>query len=234
MKKIILCAVLTAVQACLVFGGDAGANFAAKAEEYGKKVEAAEKTLARLKLKNSRATETIGLLKEKKEGILRNIFLRYFLFRGSSLSFKASSAEAELKKLKEDYFTYSALVLEQHNKKFMECAAVKCANAAEIFAQRNAWADKVMKFKDVFSLDADFTLEPSGGKAAADDIRDYYGKKLIQAEQRLIILKDEADIMAEAEKNGIASGSDKKDEIKKRAAEISEIKTRLETKLRRL
>ncbi|HPI04691.1 MAG TPA: hypothetical protein PLB12_12045 [Candidatus Goldiibacteriota bacterium] len=234
MKKIILCAVLTAVQACLVFGGDAGANFAAKAEEYGKKVEAAENKLAGLELKNNRVTETISLLKQKKEGVLRNVFLQYFLFRGSSLSFKATEAEAELKELKDAYFTYSALVLEQHNKKFMECAAIKCAQAAEIFAQRNAWAGKVMNFKDVFSLDADFTLEPSGGKAAADDIRDYYGKKLIQAEQRLIILKDEADIMAEAEKNGIASGSDKKDEIKKRAAEISEIKTRLETKLRRL
>lgn len=234
MKKIILCAVLAAVQACLVFSGEIKDNFAAKAEEYGKKVEAAEKMLAGIELKNSRAAETISLLKQKKEGLLRNIFLRYFLFRGSSLSFKAASSEARLKELKEGYFTYSALVLEQHNRKFMECAAVKCAQAAEIYAQRNAWAGKVMNFKDVFSIDADFTLEPSGDKAAADDIKDYYGKKLIQAEQRLMILKDETDIMAAAEKNGLVSGTDKKDEIKRRVAQITQIKTKLEAKLRRL
>ena len=49
-----------------------------------------------------------------------------------------------------------------------------------------------------------------------------------------MILKDEADIMAEAEKNGISSGADRKEEIKRRVSEISEIKTKLEAKLRRL
>ncbi len=86
-------------------------NFAVKADEYGKKVEAIEKKLSRLEIKNSAITETINHLKGQKAGVIRDFFLWYFLVRGNKISYKIEAAEIKLSEIKDDYFTYCALLL---------------------------------------------------------------------------------------------------------------------------
>jgi len=228
MKVIMMWVMAMMFSAVAVIAG-ADDNFAVKADEYGKKVEAIEKKLSRLEIRNSAITETINHLKGQKAGVIRDFFLWYFLVRGNKISYKIEAAELKLSEIKDDYFTYSALVLEEHNRRFKACLKEKCPDAAEIFAQRRAWSDKVINFKDVFELDINYGLAAGDSSDSKDDVREYYAKKMMQAEQRLIILNDENSIIAEAKKAGIVSDVMKTDNINKKIKEMMQIKKKLET-----
>ncbi|MBN2753422.1 MAG: hypothetical protein JXR81_01010 [Candidatus Goldbacteria bacterium] len=203
-------------------------NFAVKSDECGKKVESIEKNLLKLELKNISVTETINHLKGQKKGVIRDFFLWYFLVRGNKTAFKIAEAEAELRQTKDDYFTYSALVLEEHNRKFRECLKEKCPDAEAVFAQRRVWSDKVINFKGVFELDVNYSLTAGEKQDSQDDVREYYEKKLMQAEQRLIILSDETLILSDARKAGIKVDDAQTAYIKNKMKEMVKIKKKLE------
>ena len=226
MKVIMMWVMALMFLAVAVIAG-ADDNFADKADECGKKVEAIERKLSRLELKNTSITETINHLKGQRPGVIRDFFLWYFLVRGNKTAFKIEEAELKLRETKDDYFTYSALVLEEHNRRFRDCLKEKCPDAAAIFAQRLVWSDKVINFKDVFELDVNFNLAAGDSRDSKDDVREYYAKKLMQAEQRLIILNDEKSIIAEAKEAGIASGAGNTDAINKKIKEMIQIKNKL-------
>jgi len=202
-------------------------NFAVKADECGKKVESIEKKLSKLEIRNTSITETINHLKGQKAGVIRDFFLWYFLVRGNKTAFKIEEAEQKLRKTKDDYFTYSALVLEEHNRRFRDCLKEKCPDAAAIFAQRRVWSDKVINFKNVFELDVNYNLAAGDSRDSKDDVREYYAKKMMQAEQRLIILNDENSIIAEAKKAGIVSDVMNIDTVNKKIKEMIQIKNKL-------
>ena len=227
MKVIMMWIMALMFSAVAVIAGAAD-NFAVKADECGKKVEAIEKKLYRLEIKNTSITETINHLKGQKTGVIRDFFLWYFLVRGNKTAYKIEAAEQNLREVKDDYFTYSALVLEEQNRRFKACLKEKCPDAAALFAQRSIWSDKVINFKDVFELDINYSLVAGENKDSIDDVMEYYAKKMMQAEQRLIILNDETDIIAEAKKAGIISDAGNTDAINKKVKEMIQIKKKLE------
>lgn len=228
MKVILMWVMAVILSAGAVIYGAAD-NFAVKADDCGRKVENIEKKLSRLELKNTSITETINHLKGQKAGVIRDFFLWYFLVRGNKTAYKIEEAELKLRETKDDYFTYSALVLEEYNRRFRECLKEKCSDAAAIFAQRRVWSDKVINFKDVFELDINYGLAAGDSSDSKDDVREYYAKKMMQAEQRLIILNDENSIIAEAKKAGIVSDVMKMDTVNKKIKEMMQIKKKLET-----
>ncbi|PKL91312.1 MAG: hypothetical protein CVV21_08860 [Candidatus Goldiibacteriota bacterium HGW-Goldbacteria-1] len=203
-------------------------NFAVKADECGKKVESIEKKLSKLEIKNTSITETINHLKGQKKGVIRDFFLWYFLVRGNKTAFKIEEAEQKIRETKDDYFTYNALVLEEHNRRFRDCLKEKCPDAAAIFVQRRVWSDKVINFKDVFELDVNYGLAAGDSRDSKDDVREYYAKKMMQAEQRLIILNDEKNIIVEAKKAGIVSNTANTDTVNEKIKEMTQIKKKLE------
>jgi hypothetical protein len=231
MKRTGMLTILMFIMA-IAASGDDMAGFKAKAVTAGKILEEKEGEYIKVRKDYDAVNLKIQELKKEKEGLIRNLKLSWYLGKGNSAGYRLFRDEKEIKELKDDYFTYSALVLEDYNRIFFDCLKAGCRELTGIYAERKPWAERIINFSDVFRIEISIERYiKAGSSEAAQDIREYLRKKLEQADQRIFMLAEEKNVEKEARTAGIeVSGAGA---IDAKIAELKELKKSIRNELKK-
>lgn len=197
-------------------------EFKAKAvkarQEYIKvkiKHEAAEKQYAAL-------AKEIDVLKAKKPGFFRDMNLERALKKGNRAAFIIQGTDERIKELKEDYFTFSSLVVEEYNRLIYECAEQKCASLQKLFSERDPWSREV-KSDELMVVEAP-KMEPldKKNKEGIKDAQAFLEKTVVACEQRIYILYEEKQLLDAVKKAGIKVSDSEYEELSLKSKSLGE------------
>lgn len=192
------------------------AAYAQAPEEFIIKAETAGKILAKKQAEQIRAkkryeytAKKINQIKEEKakggiKGTLSSMKLSYYLKTGNRAGYRNYILGNEIRELRDERFTYIMIIIDEYTKTLRECFKSKCRQADELFAKREKWMAVLNEYKDMLQIDFDFKDMLGNLKTGAkEDLKKYLEGKLVQADERLYLLKEEKIILKEAAAAGI-------------------------------
>lgn len=238
MKKILLCFFIFFNSS--IFGADDINVFISKANITIKKINIVEKKIVRVNKNYESILKKIEKIKEqisKSAGLiknLKNVALNYYLFRGNRTAYNMSILKNELKELKDDYFTYVVLIIDEYNKKINNCINEKCPfeKFTKIYFERKRWVELIKDYEELLSIEE---LIPvfyiSFKKDEKNDIKNYFEKKLIQINQVIIILNEEKGIIKKAIEYGIKTEQERIFELENKIKLLINKKKEVEKRL---
>ncbi len=197
-------------------------NFINKTYKIKKKIDVLQTKYAKINENYINIIKKIEKIKEqisKTKGInknIKNIFLNYYLFRGNKIAYQISKLKYEIKELKDDYFTYIVLTIDEYNKKIQECINKRCSIKLfeEIYFEREKWVEQIKNYEEILNIeDIMPLLNIVKDKDIKNDMRNYYEKKLIQLNQIILILNEEKEMRKKAAEYGIKKEYEKIFEI---------------------
>jgi len=114
-----------------VFAGTAG-DFETKAAETDEKIRSAAREHEKLKAKYKKIGAEIEAMKKNLEGkekfrrFIGEVKLKYLLGRGNRLAYRMYKNENLLKSLREEYFVYVMIIIDELNKSVKNCIEESC------------------------------------------------------------------------------------------------------------
>jgi len=144
----------------------------------------------------------IDMLKEKtKRNFFDIIKIKFALARGDAKARALLTVKKELDDKHDEAFTYAAVALEELTQQFMKAEGKEKEN---IFKARQKYALFMEASTAILKMEeaADIPMI-AGSKDAMQDIKEYREKIKTQAQQRMIIAKEELEVIKEAKEHGI-------------------------------
>ena len=233
MKRLII-AILAMVFASVVFAAQ-GEDFEAKALDTAAKIAKKQAEYTSQKAVYDAVAKKIDAIKsEKAHSLIRkfinSIALNYYLSRGNPLGFKLYTAAKEIAELKDDYFTYSMLVLEDNARQLRDCVKNRCAGLKELYEKRLKWIKDSGSFSEMLLLDLSVEVPGSGlSVEAAKDLKDYINRKIVQADERIYMLKEEREIMEAVKKAGLEISPADQKELAKEISSLQKSRVTLQS-----
>ncbi len=183
-----------------------------KLESARKKYEAAEKKYTESRIKTD-------VLKEKKERKFFDILaIKISMIRAGHMMNVMRAEKKAYDELYEEAFALSAAALEELTKEFMHA---KKPEKEKIFALRQKYASFLIS-GGIFKTDKEPDLPLiTGSRSAYDDIVSYRNKIRIQKEHRLLIAREETEVIKEAKKAGINVDKDYENIVFKAMEELN-------------
>ena len=215
-------------------------KFTKKADDTRNALSAGQEGFDRLKTQYNHARLEIQKYKSIKDtwwlpDLVIGIKLKYYLNAGNNLAYKMYAAETRIRELKEDYFTFVSVIIDEYNAALRECAAKKCGALKDLYDKRKKWSDVVKNFEDVLNIDlSGIELVNNYNTGAEKDIKEYLQKKIIQAEQRIYILDEEKQVNDTVEKAGLVIDKKDKAETVKKLDELKKLKADLSKELAKM
>ncbi len=238
MKKFFIAGFIMFAIISSAFSADM-ADFISKANTADKNLKIKEMQYSSIKKQNNFIMQKINTLKAGENNgmwlqkFFRNLQLGYYLRQGNNCAYKMNALDKEIKELKEVYFTYSSLIIEEYDKKILECIKSKCEELKNIYAAREKWMANIRNYGDILWIDISVPdTAHYQDKQAAEDIKAYLNKKLIQIEERIYILQDEKNIGKAVKAAGIKIKQNEMDEMTAGIKELEKTRTVIEKKLR--
>jgi len=238
MKKNLITVFMMLMTAGVLFSADM-TDFINKANTAEKNLKIKEKEYSIIKKEKDYTAQKVNMLKAGATGrmwalkFINNIRLGYYLMRGNDYAYRANALDKEIKEMKEEYFTYSSLIIEEYDKKINECIKSKCPDLKNIYGDREKWMDKIRDYEDILQI---YIYTPASGKnqnkQADEDFNAYLNKKLIQVEERIFILQDEKNIGKEVKAAGIKISQKETDELTLKIKKMEKIRETLEEKIK--
>lgn len=179
-------------------------EFIAKVRDTGKILTKKETEQIRLKKRYEYTAKKINELKEERAkggltGAISSIKLSYYLKAGNKTGYRQYILNNEITELRDERFMYNMLIIDEYTKMLKECFKSKCKQAGELFEKREKWMTSLDDYKDMLQIDFDFR-EMIGGLniTAKEDLKKYLESKIVQADERLYLLKEEKNVLKEA------------------------------------
>ncbi len=208
MKKIttLLAAVLLATS---LFGAGALDDFMAKANAADKSIKIKQAAYDRARIKYEAVSRKIDSIKNEKTSgffipFINTLKLNYLLKAGNKLGYESYTLNRELTALKDDYFTFSMLVIDEYTKKVKDCAAAGCPELKAIFDAREGWVKATGAFESFYKLEAaPEMLADNMTQEAKKDLIEFMKRKLVQLDERIYMMKEEKQILNLVKNSGI-------------------------------
>ena len=184
-------------------------GFAAKAQEYSAQLAKKQSEYLRIKSRYEQMLRRLNELKERREAnpvasFINSMKMDYYLKAGNSAGYKIYVLNRQIKELSGECFTFDSLVAEDLTKRFQDCVENKCGQAQNIYDEREKWAAMALGTGEALIFDIDIKGMLEGlSPEAKEDLKQYLKKKKVQIEERIYMLREEKDINAAAEKNGL-------------------------------
>jgi hypothetical protein len=208
-------------------GKSALEEFSAKAKKISLELAKANKEIASAEKKYAATQKRIDTLKASKRSFISEWRLNYDLRSGSRLAYRISGLEDKIKILKEDYFTFASIVVEEYNRKVKDCIEAKCPDLKKIYVEREEWAGAV-ESDDIMQVEIFIPEGPAqSGKDAKEDILSYLEKADMACEQRIMILKEEKETLDALKKAGIVINIIDFDSIDKKISSLNGVRNKI-------
>lgn len=184
-------------------------EFIAKAEHAGKTLAKKEAEQTRFRKRYEYTAKKIGGLKEQKAkggfgSAVSSMRLSYYLKAGNKAGYRLYLLNGEINELKESRFTYVMIIMDEYAKRLRECFRLKCPDAGNLYAQREKWMASLEDYRDMLKLDFDIRgMMGALSGQAKEDLKKYIEGKIVQADERIYLLKEEKEISKEAAAAGI-------------------------------
>jgi hypothetical protein len=238
MKKAMIVFMMLLTALCL-YAADNGDNFEAKAADTAKIITQKQVQYISLKAQYDDAAKKIDSLKASKDAgpfktFINSIMLNYYLKKGNNLGFKTYALSKQIAELKDDYFTFTMLVIEDNAKLIDGCVRAKCSGLKELYEKRKKWIKDSGSFSEMMDLDLSVDAAAAGvSDDAAKDTANYIGKKIVQADERLYMLKEEKEILDSVKKAGLDINDSEIKEINAEIQKLQDSKKRLKGMLKK-
>jgi hypothetical protein len=208
-------------------------EFIAKAENTGKILAKKETERIRLKKRFEYTAKKIDELKEEKakggfSGAISSMKLGYYLKTGNITGYRQYILNDEIRELRDERLSYIMIIIDGYTKTLEDCFKSKCPQAAGLFGRLEKWMSSLDEYKDMLQIDFDFRGMIGGLKPdAKDDLKKYMESKIVQADERLYLLKEEKNILKEAKAAGIMEGAKTGDKNSREIQELEKMKSKI-------